>query len=147
MISTYPNRFQGDGIDFIQSKSPASGTQSQSLLYHSLPQSFQSPLISVFLSLHPLYSDRNSDLRSCNMNCRVNQVEIRELSVCAFVGDGNGVELWAIGMEYLYCRLNFAAFEGEGGGEARETRVVGFEPKRRPSEGFRDQQEDDVFGP
>jgi hypothetical protein len=81
------------------------------------------------------------------MNCRVNQVEIGELSVCAFVGDGNGVELWAIGMGYLYCGLNFAAFEGERGGEARETGVVGFEPEGGSSERFRDKQEDDVFGP
>src|SRR5271155_3934048 len=138
MFSPYPNRFQCYGIDFIPSKIPASGTQSQSLLYHPLSQRFQSSFISVFLSLHPLYSDWNSDLGSCNMNCRVNQVEIGELSVSAFVGDGNGVELWAIGMGYLYCSLNFAAFEGEGGGEARETRVVGFEPKGGPSERFCD---------
>lgn len=72
------------------------------------------------------------------MNRRVDQVEIGELSVCAFVGDGNGVELWAIGMGYLYCGLDFAAFEGEGGGEARETGVIGFEPEGGSSERFRD---------
>ena len=81
------------------------------------------------------------------MNCRVDQVEIGELSICAFVGDGYRVELWAIGMGYLYCGLDFAAFEGEGGGEARETGVVSLKPEGGPGERFRDKQENDVFRP
>ena len=122
------NRVQRNCINLVYSERAASITQSEPLLNHSFRQRLQPIFVIIFVGVDVLNGDRNSNLRPRNMNSRINQVQIRKLSVYSLVCNRDRFKIGVARMGKLYRSLDFPTLQRKRRRESREPGMVCFEP-------------------